>query len=46
VLSFSGFAINAISPMSPSMKTIMTRLPRVYQTMLELQMLDITKEPI
>ncbi|WP_167046114.1 FAD-binding protein [Salinibacterium sp. ZJ454] len=26
--------------------TIMTRLPRVYQTMLELQMLDITKEPI
>ena len=24
----------------------MTRLPRVYQTMLELQMLDITKEPI
>jgi succinate dehydrogenase / fumarate reductase flavoprotein subunit len=27
-------------------ETIMTRLPRVYQTMLELQMLDITKEPI
>src|SRR5262249_51834570 len=25
---------------------IMTRLPRVYQTMLELQMLDITKDPI
>lgn len=24
----------------------MTRLPRVYQTMLELQMLDITKDPI
>ncbi|GAA4477926.1 FAD-binding protein [Microbacterium panaciterrae] len=27
-------------------ETIMTRLPRVYQTMLELQMLDITREPI
>jgi len=27
-------------------ETIMQRLPRVYQTMLELQMLDITKEPI
>lgn len=27
-------------------ETIMTRLPRVYQTMLELQMLDITQEPI
>lgn len=27
-------------------KTIMQRLPRVYQTMLELQMLDITREPI
>ncbi|WP_167138593.1 FAD-binding protein [Diaminobutyricimonas sp. TR449] len=27
-------------------ETIMTRLPRVYQTMLELQMLDITKQPI
>ncbi|MGJ6969541.1 L-aspartate oxidase [Streptosporangium sp. G11] len=27
-------------------QTIMTRLPRVYQTLLELQMLDITKEPI
>lgn len=27
-------------------ETIMKRLPRVYQTMLELQMLDITKEPI
>lgn len=27
-------------------ETIMTRLPRVYQTMLELQMLDITKDPI
>ncbi|HWR86304.1 MAG TPA: FAD-binding protein, partial [Rhodoglobus sp.] len=27
-------------------ETIMSRLPRVYQTMLELQMLDITKEPI
>ncbi|GGI34711.1 oxidoreductase [Cnuibacter physcomitrellae] len=27
-------------------ETIMRRLPRVYQTMLELQMLDITKEPI
>src|SRR6478735_7425923 len=26
--------------------TIMTRLPRVYQTMLDLQMLDITKDPI
>jgi succinate dehydrogenase / fumarate reductase flavoprotein subunit len=26
--------------------TIMTRLPRVYQTLLELQMLDITQEPI
>jgi len=26
--------------------TIMRRLPRVYQTLLELQMLDITKEPI
>jgi succinate dehydrogenase / fumarate reductase, flavoprotein subunit len=27
-------------------ETIMTRLPRVYQTMVELQMLDITAEPI
>jgi len=27
-------------------EVIMQRLPRVYQTMLELQMLDITKEPI
>ncbi len=27
-------------------KTIMERLPRVYQTMLEVQMLDITAEPI
>ncbi|MGP3961065.1 L-aspartate oxidase [Nonomuraea sp. 3N208] len=27
-------------------QTIMTRLPRVYQTLLELQMLDITKDPI
>ncbi|MGL3805392.1 L-aspartate oxidase [Paeniglutamicibacter sp. R2-26] len=27
-------------------ETIMYRLPRVYQTMLELQMLDITQEPI
>jgi succinate dehydrogenase / fumarate reductase flavoprotein subunit len=27
-------------------ETIMTRLPRVYQTMLELQMLDITTTPI
>ena len=27
-------------------ETIMERLPRVYQTMLELQMLDITAEPI
>jgi succinate dehydrogenase / fumarate reductase, flavoprotein subunit len=27
-------------------ETIMSRLPRVYQTMLELQMLDITKQPI
>ncbi|WP_440707865.1 L-aspartate oxidase [Herbiconiux sp. YIM B11900] len=27
-------------------ETIMTRLPRVYQTMLELQMLDITVDPI
>ncbi|MBJ2121487.1 FAD-binding protein [Arthrobacter sp. MSA 4-2] len=27
-------------------ETIMARLPRVYQTMLELQMLDITKDPI
>jgi len=26
--------------------TIMRRLPRVYQTLLELQMLDITREPI
>ena len=26
--------------------TIMTRLPRVYQTMLDLQMLDITRDPI
>jgi succinate dehydrogenase / fumarate reductase flavoprotein subunit len=29
-----------------SRETIMTRLPRVYQTMLEMQMLDITKHPI
>ncbi|MFI6366256.1 L-aspartate oxidase [Nocardia sp. NPDC050630] len=27
-------------------ETIMRRLPRVYQTMLELQMLDITRDPI
>jgi succinate dehydrogenase / fumarate reductase flavoprotein subunit len=27
-------------------ETIMQRLPRVYQTLLELQMLDITKKPI
>ncbi|WP_419956837.1 FAD-dependent oxidoreductase [Microbacterium candidum] len=27
-------------------ETIMQRLPRVYQTMMELQMLDITREPI
>ncbi|GAA1890114.1 FAD-binding protein [Paeniglutamicibacter psychrophenolicus] len=27
-------------------KTIMERLPRVYQTMMEVQMLDITAEPI
>lgn len=27
-------------------ETIMTRLPRVYQTMMELQMLDITNDPI
>ncbi|MGI6879885.1 FAD-binding protein [Microbacterium sp. gxy059] len=27
-------------------ETIMTRLPRVYQTLMELQMRDITKEPI
>jgi succinate dehydrogenase / fumarate reductase, flavoprotein subunit len=27
-------------------ETIMCRLPRVYQTLLELQMLDITKQPI
>ncbi|MFD7711666.1 FAD-binding protein [Streptomyces sp. NPDC059786] len=27
-------------------QTIMQRLPRVYQTLLELQMLDITREPI
>ncbi|MER5410370.1 FAD-dependent oxidoreductase [Streptomyces sp. NPDC002769] len=27
-------------------QTIMTRLPRVYQTLLDLQMLDITREPI
>lgn len=27
-------------------RTIMTRLPRVYQTLLDLQMLDITREPI
>ncbi|MDR6866218.1 succinate dehydrogenase / fumarate reductase flavoprotein subunit [Microbacterium resistens] len=27
-------------------ETIMSRLPRVYQTMLELQMRDITKEPM
>ncbi|MBO1332500.1 L-aspartate oxidase [Streptomyces sp. VRA16 Mangrove soil] len=27
-------------------QTIMARLPRVYQTLLELQMLDITREPI
>ncbi|CAM5446885.1 oxidoreductase [Streptomyces spiroverticillatus] len=27
-------------------QTIMTRLPRVYQTLLELQMLDITRDPI
>ncbi|MEU1231389.1 FAD-binding protein [Streptomyces sp. NPDC005828] len=29
-----------------SRQTIMVRLPRVYQTLLELQMLDITREPI
>ncbi|SEE65976.1 L-aspartate oxidase [Jiangella alba] len=27
-------------------ETVMTRLPRVYQTMLEVQMLDITADPI
>jgi succinate dehydrogenase / fumarate reductase flavoprotein subunit len=27
-------------------ETILSRLPRVYQTLLELQMLDITREPI
>ncbi|ONI92764.1 succinate dehydrogenase [Saccharothrix sp. ALI-22-I] len=27
-------------------ETIMRRLPRVYQTLLELQMLDITREPV
>ncbi len=27
-------------------ETIMTRLPRVYQTLMETQMLDITKDPI
>jgi succinate dehydrogenase / fumarate reductase flavoprotein subunit len=27
-------------------EVIMTRLPRVYQTMLELQMLDVTRDPI
>jgi len=27
-------------------QTIMSRLPRVYQTLMELQMLDITQEPI
>ncbi|MEV4220759.1 MULTISPECIES: FAD-dependent oxidoreductase [Nonomuraea] len=27
-------------------QTIMTKLPRVYQTLMELQMLDITKQPI
>src|SRR5690606_4736210 len=27
-------------------QTIMTRLPRVYQTLLDLQMLDITREPV
>ncbi|GAA0955876.1 FAD-binding protein [Kribbella koreensis] len=27
-------------------ETIMRRLPRVYQTLLELQMLDVTKQPI
>ncbi|GCD99184.1 L-aspartate oxidase [Embleya hyalina] len=27
-------------------RTIMNRLPRVYQTLLELQMLDITRDPI
>jgi succinate dehydrogenase / fumarate reductase, flavoprotein subunit len=27
-------------------ETIMLRLPRVYQSLLELQMLDITREPI
>ena len=27
-------------------ETIMSRLPRVYQTLIELQMLDITKDPI
>ncbi|MFJ9131266.1 L-aspartate oxidase [Streptomyces sp. NPDC102340] len=29
-----------------SRQTIMNRLPRVYQTLLDLQMLDITREPI
>lgn len=27
-------------------ETILTRLPRVYQTLLELQMLDVTRDPI
>ncbi len=27
-------------------QTIMTRLPRVYQTMLDIQMLDITEDPV
>ncbi|MGM7667066.1 L-aspartate oxidase [Microbacterium sp. A93] len=27
-------------------ETIMSRLPRVYQTMMELQMLDVTRDPI
>ncbi|MFD0332901.1 FAD-binding protein [Streptomyces erythrogriseus] len=27
-------------------QTVMTRLPRVYQTLLDLQMLDITRDPI
>ncbi|NUL47971.1 FAD-binding protein [Cellulosimicrobium funkei] len=27
-------------------ETVMTRLPRVYQTMMELQMLDVTRDPI
>jgi succinate dehydrogenase / fumarate reductase, flavoprotein subunit len=27
-------------------EVVMTRLPRVYQTMLELQMLDVTRDPI